>query len=92
MVYKDVILHLEDKFHLDDAVTGLGWVNNKDWLKNDLIELFNHDGLIGFDIPDKIEKYKDGLYVSRDNADIDVLNFTLVYRHKEIYSFEYRCC
>ena len=27
MVYKDVILHLEDKFHLDDAVTGLGWVN-----------------------------------------------------------------
>ena len=64
MVYKDVILHLEDKFHLDGAVTGLGWVDNKDWLKHNLIELFNHDGLIGFDIPDKIEKYKDGLYVS----------------------------
>ena len=54
---------------------------------NDLFDM-----VMSGDIPDKIEKYKDGLYVSRDNADIDVLNFTLVYRHKEIYSFEYRCC
>ena len=37
MVYKNVILHLEDKFYLDGAVTGHGWVDNKDWLKHNLI-------------------------------------------------------